>query len=664
MDKKISLSLVIQMFAVILLLFVLPISIAGYYLYSHITRDLTAMEKERVTQSNQAAQSILNTFGKNLLGLTKSNSNWEANRVAVSKRDTKWIKTNVDSSFGTLPNVDFIVTTDLTGQVISQAGNVNGFTGKLANPNIVKQLQNRNEFTGLIQTAKGLAVIAAAKVTDDAGHAAPTGILIFGRLLNNDTLSEIKSTLRDDIALLTSNGTFLETSHNISRNSLAAYLSSPHFSGTMNSFTTSMTGAVQHAKMTTAIKDFTNTPIGVLSIIQKEPTSTAVQNKLIEVNIMIAVIMIVILMFMTFIVYRKVIIPIRQLMSVSENVAKGNLTEEVGQHITHRKDELGKLGNAMNVMVSNFRSLTKQVAETIEHLAAASQELLASSAETTQANHHIVSEIQAVASGIKTQLHGSMESEQVMDEMAKGIDQITAKVSVVSADSLQSTREAEQGNQAVQQAVQQMGKIDVSFKESVVTVTQLTERTKEIGQMASLITTIAEQTNMLALNAAIEAARAGDHGKGFAIVAEEVRKLAEQTATSAKQVSDLIQVIHQESTSSVEAINKVNLEVQAGLEQMNVVGKTFDHILSAALHVAHETANVSAVTDQIAASTKKVSASVEEMANVAKNSAVNSENVVISSQEQLAAMKEITSFSESLTHKAEELKELISYFKF
>jgi len=232
-----------------------------------------------------------------------------------------------------------------------------------------------------------------------------------------------------------------------------------------------------------------------------------------------------------------------------------------------------------------------------------------------------------------------------------------------SSNSEKTEKEVEQGNQLIQHAMQQMEKINDSFKESSSVVNKLTERSKEVGQIAALITGIADQTNLLALNAAIEAARAGEQGRGFAVVADEVRTLAEKTSVSAKQVSELIVVIQKESLSSMQSMDKVNTEVHEGLKQIHEAGEIFERILSSAQHVAQQSQEVSVTAEEMSASSKHVAASVETMTNIAQTSAHSSQSVAASSQEQLASMEEISSASESLAKKAQELKNLINTFK-
>ncbi len=154
MKSKISKSLILQVLVLFLLLLVLPISIVGYYLYDQITNDLAQMEKERVTISSQATEDLINKYGQNLLDVTVTNSKWEDNRIAVKNEDINWINENINSNLGIIPNVDFISTSDFKGKVISQAGDVNEFTGKLAFPNILRQMKKKNDFSGLVQNLK------------------------------------------------------------------------------------------------------------------------------------------------------------------------------------------------------------------------------------------------------------------------------------------------------------------------------------------------------------------------------------------------------------------------------------------------------------------------------------------------------------------------------
>lgn len=653
-------SLLFKMLFLIIVLIVIPIAVAGIYLYSHISNDLTEMEKERVEISNQAAESLLNKLGNNLLGVNKTNSHWEDNRLAVKNKDVLWLEENVNIGVGVIPNVNFIASTDLQGNIISQVGDVEEFSGSTIEANIVDELENKEEFSGIMQTSDGLAVIAVSKVTNEEGDAEPTGILIFGRILDNAALADIKDTLKDDIALLTSTETFLSTSEEISESTLKKYIS--NIEEGLKIFEISNVNSMENAQMITTLKDFTNTPIGILYVNQEQKATTLVKNSLNSVNIIIGCIFIIILTVLSVLIYWLIIKPTKELVKISEKISKGELTVEVDERITKRQDEFGRLGNSMNVMIFNTRNLIQEVATSIDQVASFSEELSASTEETTNATNRIVLEISEIAKGSEIQLRGALESSKAIEEMSKGILSITETISDVSSNSEKTEVEVERGSKSVQVAIQQMEKINESFEASTHKVNQLSDRSKEIGNMAALITNIADQTNLLALNAAIEAARAGEHGKGFAVVADEVRKLAEQTATSAKQVTEMVKIIQYETISSVQSMAMVNTEVHEGLKQIQEVGNVFSKILLAAQNVVQQTSEVSMVSEEMAVSSQQVAYSVEQMATVAEKSTDFSQNVSITSEEQLASMKEIANATDDLAKMAQELKSLINKF--
>ncbi len=353
--------------------------------------------------------------------------------------------------------------------------------------------------------------------------------------------------------------------------------------------------------------------------------------------------------------------PLVRLTQTANKVASGDLRVEKIE--LTRADEIGQLNRSVNKMVDNLHELINQVNETAEHVAAASEQLAASTDQAAVATEQITKTIQDVSIGAEQQLQSAVDSADAMEALSEGIMRIAETSTVVSEASWQSAKEAEQGNESILTAKRQMGMIHTSVHETASGIQLLEKRSQEIGEIVEVITGIAQQTNLLALNAAIEAARAGEQGKGFAVVADEVRKLAEQSGVSAGRISDLIQTIQTETAKAAGSMNEVTREVQVGTEVVNVAGEAFERILLSAKQVADQIQEVTAASEEMSASTEQVSHSVEDMSRIAQSSSGNAQNVAAASEEQLASVEEISMSAESLTKLAQELRELIGKFK-
>ena len=255
-----------------------------------------------------------------------------------------------------------------------------------------------------------------------------------------------------------------------------------------------------------------------------------------------------------------------QLNEIAEG--EGDLTKELS---VKSQDEIGDLASSFNKMLSNLRSMIQQISFTSEQVAASSEELTASTEQTMQATNQIATSIQEVAIGAETLGKGTNQSSRAMQEMTMDIQQVSERTATVSEAAMETSKEANLGNESLQKVITQMNNINVSVDDTASVIKQLEEHTGEIGKITEVITGIADQTNLLALNAAIEAARAGEHGKGFAVVADEVRKLAEQSKVSADQIADLINQIQGDTAHAVKVMEKGTQYVEFGME---VVHKT------------------------------------------------------------------------------------------
>lgn len=362
-----------------------------------------------------------------------------------------------------------------------------------------------------------------------------------------------------------------------------------------------------------------------------------------------------------YLMIQSIIKPIRRLKEQAESVSEGDLTQVIQ---VKSNDEIGDLAAAFQVMQQKLRSLIGKVGEGAEQVARSSGELTSSSEQTAETSHHIAQAVQEIASGAERQTMGLEQNTSALDEIAQGVMLIAERTSAVAELAKHSSAQAEEGSRAVEQTGSQMGSIYQTVDQSSSKIRSLHERTREIGEITKLIGEIAGQTNLLALNAAIEAARAGEHGSGFAVVAGEVRKLAEQSATAALQITGLIEGIQQDAEESVQTMTQVTAEVEEGLNISVLTMQRLEQAMGGIRETTPQIAEIAATAQQISASVQQIVATANELAMIATGNASAAQEVAASSEEQLAAMEQISSSAVMLAEMAAELKQTIGHFKY
>lgn len=361
-----------------------------------------------------------------------------------------------------------------------------------------------------------------------------------------------------------------------------------------------------------------------------------------------------------FFIVRSISKRLSNLARFSKKVSEGDLRDKLQ---IQSDDEIGQVGKGFNTMIDSLRSLIGAVQTSVENVASSSEELTASAGQTSKATEHITLAIEQFSSGNESQNDKVELSSVELDEMNRGLQHMNESAESITASSIKSTDIAGEGGQLVEKTASQMNVIDQSVKKAENVISALENKSKDITQILGVINGIADQTNLLALNAAIEAARAGESGRGFSVVAEEVRKLAVQCANSAKEIENLIKEIVQDIDVSQEVFTAVNREVQSGLSFTEQTKVSFHNIFDMTKEISNQLQTMNQTVVQLSKGSAHVSEAVREIADVSRESSANIQDIAASAEEQLASMEEISSSSATLSSMAEELRDLISKFK-
>ena len=354
--------------------------------------------------------------------------------------------------------------------------------------------------------------------------------------------------------------------------------------------------------------------------------------------------------------------PIQVLSTFVNRIGNGDLT--MVRLDINSKDEIGTLAKSFELMVNNLRNLLRQISQTAEQLAASSQELTANSEQSAQCSGQVASLIIDVATAVEGQKSSTGEMLKTMEFMDGGIQKVVEKNSSMTEVTEKTAFSALEGEKVVKEAIQQMQSIEGTVTDSALVVEALGERSKEIGNIVGTISTIAGQTNLLALNAAIEAARAGEQGRGFAVVADEVRRLAEQSHQAAEQIAELIKEIQMGIDKAVVAMHMGTKEAKLGTEVINNAEERFGDISRLVSEVSTQVRDIETEIQGMAKSREKIVYAVRDVDAGSRRTAGQTQKISASIEEQSAASEELAASSKSLAIMAEELQEAVHKFKF
>ncbi len=328
---------------------------------------------------------------------------------------------------------------------------------------------------------------------------------------------------------------------------------------------------------------------------------------------------VVIIMSVTYFLLRNIVLkPLARMSDISKDIAEGegDLTKRVP---CQGNDEIAHMGSYFNEFIGKLQQMIKKVAHVTDKVASASVELSATAEEISKGTDSLTSRATQTAAAV--------------EEMTTTVGQVAQNSNKAASLAQATVKTAQEGGTVVSTTISGMQQLSDAVSSSATIISALGKSSDQIGEIVGTIEDIADQTNLLALNAAIEAARAGEQGRGFAVVADEVRKLAERTTKATKEIGDMIRQIQQDTRGAVESMQQGTQKVTAGVDLVNRTGEALSQIVRMVSESADMIRQIAVASEEQSVATQQIASDIEQVAKVTKDSSSGAHESAKASQD-------------------------------
>jgi methyl-accepting chemotaxis protein len=350
------------------------------------------------------------------------------------------------------------------------------------------------------------------------------------------------------------------------------------------------------------------------------------------------------------------------LRGATEGISQGDLVQDVKLPASRFPDETNDMALSINTMLESLRALVRQIRATSQRVSETSSTLSSSALEINASTEEVAQAIEQISHGAENQAEMVTKSSKVIHDMAISVDLVARRAKETAKAARETSFTAQRGGDLANDSLQRLKSFFDSIELISMQFMDLNAKLQQVGKVADFIVDMARQTNLLALNASIEAARAGEYGKGFGVVAEEVRKLADGSAKSATEIVDMIDLVKIESRRLQETITDSSRSIGAGKKNLDTTAEAFQQILATVVETERRANSIADLSQMQTAGAEKMVAMIDEIAKVAEDNAASTEEVSAATEEQSAAMQEMVYQTQELAKLAQELLRSVERF--